>query len=95
MSLSMILVGELLLTAPMVPRNDVGVYKAPALEAQAGERTPAQPLARVVQLTNPRTGTTCTMQILRARPVDEPSARPAPAEVDPGIRARGVSRCLE
>lgn len=95
MTLTMILIGELLLAAPTVPRTDVGVYAQPTVEAQAEEKTPVQPLARVEQLTNPRTGTTCTMQVLRARPADEQAARPAPAEVDPGIRARGVSPCLD
>lgn len=54
----------------------------------------APALQPVEQLTNKKTGVTCTMQILRARPADPKAVRPAPRSVDPGIRG-DVSPCLE
>lgn len=53
------------------------------------------PLTAVEQLTNPRTGVTCTLQVLRARPSDPDAVRPVPESVDPGIRAQRVSPCLD
>jgi hypothetical protein len=99
MTLTMILIGELLLTAPMAVRRDVAVpvdRATVAPEARAAAPIRVEPLNRIEQLTNPRTGTTCTMQILRARPLDARAVVPAaPAQVDPGIGARGVSPCLD
>jgi hypothetical protein len=75
----------------------------------AGDR-PARPHIELVQtspkeggirldavepLSNPRTGVTCTMRILKAEPVDKGGVIPLPEPgVDPEIRGR-VSPCLD
>lgn len=60
------------------------------------QREQARPTMRVDQLHNPRTGVTCTMRILQARPVDPDAVAPAPdATVDPDIRGKRVSPCVD
>ena len=60
------------------------------------ERTPPSQPMPMDQLHNPRTGVTCTMRILQARPVDPEAVAPAPdATVDPDIRAKRVSPCVD
>ncbi len=79
--------GEVRAAAPG-PSRIVGV--APVQErtaARAGEMPP---------LTNPRTGVTCTLRVLKAEPVDSKAILPAPEKgVDPDIRGRGVSPCVD
>jgi hypothetical protein len=64
-----------------------------SVEPEGSPPTLARPRP-MEQLRNPRTGVTCTMQILRAFPADPESVRPAPSHVDPGIRGK-VSPCLD
>lgn len=67
------------------------------------ERVQAAPQERAAdtagempQLTNPRTGVTCTLRILKAEPLDKGAVLPAPeTSVDPDIRGRGVSPCVD
>jgi hypothetical protein len=65
------------------------------------ERVQAAPQERdtageMPQLTNPRTGVTCTLRILKAEPLDKGAVLPAPeTSVDPDIRGRGVSPCVD
>jgi hypothetical protein len=70
-------------------RTDAGAFEAQGVQPEASpSSTP------IGQLTNPRTGVTCTMRILSAAPADPESVRPAPSQVDPGIRGH-VSPCLD
>src|SRR5262245_15646104 len=84
--------GEMLAAEPaLVPAKDEVALRA-VLAAQAA----APQLTRVDQLTNPRTGVTCTMRILRAEPKLDPNAMPSkPVDVDPDIRGRRVSPCVD
>ena len=68
-----------------------------SLQAQLEQEQalPSQPMP-MDQLHNPRTGVTCTMRILQARPVDPEAVAPAPdATVDPAIRGKRVSPCVD
>src|SRR5262249_2223175 len=50
---------------------------------------------RPVQLTNPATGTTCTLLIVEAPPTGRAGlVRPAAPDVDPGIVGSSVSPCV-
>jgi hypothetical protein len=98
MMLTMILVGELLAATPVAVPAQGGLRIEPRESVDGKPLTGPEALQRltpVEQLTNPRTGVTCTMQILRARPADPQSVMPAvPSAVDPGIRGH-VSPCLD
>ena len=71
------------------------VIGAAPVQAVPQERA-ADTAGEMPQLTNPRTGVTCTMRILKAEPVDKGAVIPAPeTSVDPEIRGRGVSPCVD
>ena len=74
------------------PWRAVGVAPVQVAPAQrAADRS-----AEIEQLTNPRTGVTCTMRILKAEPIDSKAVVPGPeTSVDPDIRGRGVSPCVD
>jgi hypothetical protein len=64
------------------------------VQAAPQERS-ADSTGEIEQLTNRRTGVTCTMRILKAEPVDRGAVVPSPEQnVDPGIRG-SVSPCVE
>lgn len=77
---------ELAIEVPSLGTQSVERREAPDLLPRP---TPMEPLH------NPRTGVTCTMQVLRAFPADPDSVRPAPSPVDPGIRGKRVSPCVD
>lgn len=72
----------------------------PAIRVESVQAAPqeraADPAGEMPQLTNPRTGVTCTLRILKAEPLDKGAVLPAPeTSVDPDIRGRGVSPCVD
>ncbi len=75
------------------PSRVIGV--AP-VQAAPQERAADRAAGEMPQLTNPRTGVTCTLRILKAEPMDKGAVMPAPeTSVDTEIRGRGVSPCVD
>ena len=74
------------------PSRVMGVAPVQAApQERAADRAGEMP-----QLANPRTGVTCTLRILKAEPMDKGAVIPAPGtSVDPEIRGRGVSPCVD